>query len=474
MYITTIKKELLQNILSLRYALTFFLFLALTLTATVVRTQIYKKQVTDHFTFINQQRASMDAVETDYQSEWLGIMVEKAPNPLAIFASGLENEMTRSFSMSSEVMPAAEPRKLTNPSFQYFIQLDFALIVNIVCSLLALLLIFDAVCGERESGTLKMLLSGPLPRDVIIVSKLCAGLLTLMVPLTISWVLSLVYVTGIAGIGFSPEQIERLAWLAVLSAAYIGLFFALGMAISCWTQRSATALAGCLFCWIIAVLAIPNLVPMAVKRLAPIPPQSKIALEAHAIQESVWKVDMPKWREEMGSSGRYDDIEKLNSDLYPRVWAETQKRTEALDRYCSSRIARQLNYHQQLSRLSPSASYLYASTHLAQTGVPDFLAILNDVDQFQRAYLEIAGQQREAKRPIREALDERIRKDPKLMMTEKLHNPYDPALWPKFDPKDIALAKTLNQCWIDIVLLFGLMVFFFFAAFVGFLRYDVR
>jgi ABC-type transport system involved in multi-copper enzyme maturation permease subunit len=339
-----------------------------------------------------------------------------------------------------------------------------ALVINMVCSLLALLLIFDAICGERERGTLKVLLAGPVARDIIIVSKLVAGLITLLVPLLLSWVISLVYVLVVQRVQLTADQLGRFGWIVGLSAIYIAFFFSLGMAVSCWVQRSATALAVCLFCWVVFVLAVPNLVPMALRHFAPVPPQTKILLEKEAASRAAWG-HANEWYVELMEAGEYDDVETVWEVIGKRAREQTNKGIEKIDRFNSSMVQRQLALNQQISRVSPSASYVYAATQLAGTGIRDYLRHLADGDAYKRAYQEVQSQQEEARL---EQLKHKTRTE------QPEFDAYDPSLWPKFEPTQYSLANALNQCWVDIVMLAGGTILLFLLSFIGFIRYDAR
>ena len=72
-----------------------------------------------------------------------------------------------------------------NPYLSIFPLFDASLIFKIVISILALLIAYDVVSGEREQGTLKLIVSGTISRSQILVGKLIAGLETLAIPITI-------------------------------------------------------------------------------------------------------------------------------------------------------------------------------------------------------------------------------------------------------------------------------------------------
>ncbi len=465
MYWTAVRKELLLNILSLRYSLVFLLFVGLTISATAVRTAIHQRQVVQHQEAERDMYEAMVSVHRFWQSRGLGIAVERTPNPLAIFATGLENEMTRSYSISEWALPRAGERKLPNPAFRYALNPDMVLVVNFVCSLLAVLLIFDAVSGERERGTLKVLLAGPLPRDVVIVSKIASGLFTLLVPLALSWALSIVWVVVIQGISLDLDQYARLAWLIGLSAIYIVFFFALGMAISCWTRRSATALAAGLFCWVILVLAAPNLIPLVVNHFAPIPPESKVTLQRDAFEEK-WRTEIQnKIYAELSASGKYDSDENaLWQELMRRRNEEERKEVEKIEKFHNSRVGRQLRLNQDMSRLSPSASYTYSSTNLAGTGLRDFLLLLDDVDGYQKAFMQAQEEQEQQRRE----------KGNSNQWWRFERDAYDPARYPPFQPRSVAMADVLRGAGLDILFLVGGTVVLLLVSVIGFMRYDPR
>lgn len=468
LFLTLLKKELLLNILTLRYGIISGIFLLLITSSVALRTHLYQKEVKDHQRAASLNLKNMETVERRWQSEGLGITVEKPPNPLSIFALGLENEMVRSFSLSSWFPPSTGLRKISGSSFRFFLQVDFLLVVNIVCSLLALLLVYDGICGEKEQGTLKVLLSGPLPRDLILLSKMVAGWLTLVLPLVMAFLLSSLYVLGVGKVAFSPTQNLQLFWIFVFSLLYLTFFFALGTAISAWVSKSATSLVWCLFAWVILVLAFPNLVPMLMKHFSPIPPQAKVVMEKEAIRRHVTEDLQPVWRQEMSVGGQYASISALLKELRQRMDEEIRLREAKIDRYHNSRIQNQVGLSQQGSRLSPSAGYVYAATEMAGTGVKDYLHLLASVDQVQKRYLE-----------VRTELWERSKKEEKekrkaLKPGERLRDAYDPKAWPMLEIRPVDIARVWNHATTDLLILAIYTVLLFLLSFVGFIRYDVR
>ena len=82
-------------------------------------------------------------------------------------------------------------------------------IVRIVLSLVAVLLTYDAISGEREQGTLKLILSNGVPRSTILLSKCIGGYVTLILPFLVPVLIALLILTMSESISFTGEDWSR-------------------------------------------------------------------------------------------------------------------------------------------------------------------------------------------------------------------------------------------------------------------------
>jgi ABC-type transport system involved in multi-copper enzyme maturation permease subunit len=459
-----LRKELLSNILSLRYGIVLCVFVLLTLAATAVRTHLYQKQTQDHAEAQQERTHIVERIHNAHFSEAIGHRVAAPPSRLAIFANGLEDEMTRPADFSGIITwniydrsdLKVGLRRHAVPSYRYGLRLDIVTIINLVASLFALLLVFDGVCGEKENGTLKLLLSGPLPRDTVILSKMAAGAITLLVPLVISWAASVLYVTVAAGVALDTEHLVRVLLMAGLSCLYVTVCFSVGVAVSVLVHRSATALAACLSLWVFVVLLIPNMVPLLVSQFVPAPSQSKILAEKDAIHLDLFEKELPKMRDRLNQESTY------SSDMIwfalTRVFRlELHRRTARVDEFHTSRISRQVRVNEALSRCSPSAAYLFAAARCAGSAPRDYLRHVRALTGYERRYLGVREDQNKA-----------------MVDDGRGRAPLDASLWPAFVPASEPLDRTLAGCWLDVALLCSMAVVFLLLAYVRFLRYDVR
>jgi ABC-type transport system involved in multi-copper enzyme maturation permease subunit len=468
MFLTCLRKELLLNLTSARAVLTLALLVTAMMAATVVRTRIYQAQARD----FQQAQAALPEVRglacRASSSLYTGSMAAKAPNPLAIFAGGVENEMSRSVRFSyAEWMTDAEPllgnRALNSPAFRQLFMPDALLLVALIGSLFALVLVFDAVCGEQELGTLRLLLAGPLPRDTLLAAKVAAGLITITVPLLLAWAASLAWVVLQGHVPLALWQLGRVGLLAGVSVVFVCAFFALGIAVSAWTQRSATALGLCLLCWIGLALVLPSAVPVLARHVAPTPPASRIILEREVALRDITEHQQPLWIEQiMREKGVKGWGPVWEAGLAKMREQAIGRANERIERDYHARLKRQTELAQAVSRLSPVASFVSCATHLAGTGIADYHRYLADVDAFQLASTDARG-----------ALEQKSKDAAGKRDVYWDEIPLDPAGWPAFRPGVARLGDVVAACWLDVVLLAGTGVFFFLVAIAGFVRYRV-
>jgi ABC-type transport system involved in multi-copper enzyme maturation permease subunit len=328
---------------------------------------------------------------------------------------------------------------------------DFVYVVNVVLSLLAILFMFDAVCGERESGTLGLVLSNAVPRHALLLGKWIGGYLTLLVPFLLAVAGGLVYAASRGAL--EAGQLPRVVLLVVVACLYVAVFFNMSLFISTTTRRPATSLLVCLLVWVVSTLAIPNLAPVTAKILEPTPSLEKIRAEKAAVDR---EIDLKLRRLTLTSGelsyGRKIELaqENLNS--------ERERRKKRWDEYYEETRARQVRLAETLGRLSPSACWTYAATALADTGAG--------------AYEGLRGARKKLGEDLNELWDDLLDRRRKHPESE----------WPEITADEIPrlrvapprVGEAVRRALNDVLILGVLNVIFFMLAFAFFLRYDVR
>ncbi|MCK8518080.1 ABC transporter permease [Methanoculleus sp. 7T] len=116
---------------------------------------------------------------------------------------------------------------------------------------------FDLISGEREEGSLKVLLARPVFRDEIITGKVLGGAMTLALAtgLSLAITLGLLLLTG-----HLPRLLEFWLILVFGAVSFLYLFgcFGIGLAMSAVSRRSGEALLFALAAFFLLSLAVPT------------------------------------------------------------------------------------------------------------------------------------------------------------------------------------------------------------------------
>jgi ABC-2 type transport system permease protein len=157
---------------------------------------------------------------------------------------------------------------------QRFGELTAAVVLQLLIPLLIILLTFSTFAGERESGTLRQVLSlGVKPRDLAFGKALGAAgaVLVLLVPACVVGVLAL----ALAASGTSADGIAanagRFAVLTISYLLYFVAFLGVALAISAWSRAARTALIILFAFWILNGLLVPRAVADLAQKLHPAP-----------------------------------------------------------------------------------------------------------------------------------------------------------------------------------------------------------
>lgn len=282
MMMNLVKKELLNNLLSFRFIVSSVIVVLIMIISTVVLMQDYAKK---HDAYIQNLKAHYDeANDKDNYLELMfsGIGADRPPVPLQVFYTGVEKNPNR----SSMIFPFFKPRFMgelnINPVFPLFPVMDILFVVSIVLSLIAFVFSYDAVCGERERGTLKLLMSYSVPRDKIILAKWIGGYISLAIPYITGAVIATMIVYLNPRISYDGQEWLAYALTVVVSLVFIGVMYSVGIFVSVWSKRGATSISILLFLWVVFVLMIPNAVPFIVDKIKPIDSYSSVMSQIKA------------------------------------------------------------------------------------------------------------------------------------------------------------------------------------------------
>lgn len=129
----------------------------------------------------------------------------------------------------------------------------------LIGGLLALLLSFNTVSGERDRNTLKLLTSYPLHRDSIITGKFMAGIFTLTIASAAAFMVASAVIIGMTGAAVTGAAAARILLMLGGTVIYMSCIYGLGTLLSTVFNDSSTALTGGILVLVLSALVIPQM-----------------------------------------------------------------------------------------------------------------------------------------------------------------------------------------------------------------------
>jgi ABC-type transport system involved in multi-copper enzyme maturation permease subunit len=459
-----IRKEILSHILSLRFGVTFVLFFLLIFASIYVTVDEYLLEQRRCDSRVRVYKQKLDEILAEKQ-DWgphgrldllFGVEGKRDAVPVSALSwlgQGVQAVMPEGIKSKPWEFQTIDRGLTRNPLLGLLPTPDFLYVVNVVLSLLSILFMFDAVCGEKETGTLRLTLSNSVPRSTILLGKWIGGYVTLLVPFLIAMGSGIGYAWFHGALEGGSEAGARILLLMLLACLYIAVFFNLSLFISTTTHHSATSLLVCLLLWVVFILAIPNLAPVTAKILEPTPSLQQIEGEKRAIDVEIEK-RIQRLTLTSGELSYGDKIDKAKEKLE----LEGKHRKGRWDSLYKDTCQNQMDLAQLFGRISPSPCWVYAAAALTNTG-PDVYQRLMEATQrltetfqkFNDDYWKAGPKPGEKNMP--------------LIKAEQL--PSLRLIYP-------TVQEVVKSSLFDVLLLIILNVVFFMLAFTFFLRYDVR
>jgi len=473
---TLIAKEIRANFLSFRFLASFvILFVVVAITAAVL-TGDYSRALDDY----SQRRAEIEKYLRTYAhfNRIGGILRQtQPPIPFQTLVRGLTADVNME-EFDNDPLPVMFPL------------IDLTFIVTILMSLIALILSYDAVCGEKEDGTLKLMLSNGLPRSKIVLAKFAGGVLTVAVPFLVSLAAGMIIILLHPGVDWTGVSWGALGLIVAGAILYVSVFYLIGILISSTHRSSASSIMTSLFVWVLLILIVPNLSPYLSSFLSPAPSRIKVYREVSRIYDT----DRDELARKLRAEYRAEVLKQYPVLAERLTEAEVKKRVAEdsayktayeTDRAAAQRAVDEANRIQDekgklltndlrqreeaqtglarlISMVSPLADFSYLATDLSSTGTEnmahfDRLAEVWD-HAFYRDYRPKKIKEFKAKYPTADEWNTFID------MTDS----------PRFQYVEERLGGRVKAALAPFAVLLGYCVVLFAAAYAAFVRYDAR
>ena len=288
MLTTLIRRELLDNLMTFRFAVAVFIMLLLVVANTVVLIKDHEQRLASHNAAVKDHQRQLQEKKT-YSAGTEKLFVDRPPNPLSIFNIGFDKQLGNEIQVSHTYVPSlwdAGMHGSDNPFMDMFASMDIVFIFEVILSLLALIFAYDTLAGEHERGTLRLVLTSHVRRGHILLAKYISAMLCLLVPLLMSLLLSVILLTTTTAISLNTDDFLRIGGIILTTIVYLSVFYLIGMLISAATHRTRTALMLSMFVWGFLVLVYPNMILAVVPQ--PEAPQAHRASAFNQI-EQMWE-----------------------------------------------------------------------------------------------------------------------------------------------------------------------------------------
>ncbi len=198
--------------------------------------------------------------------------IQRKPNPLSIFNVGAEKFGANmvNIELANPIWPGqTQKRGSDNPFLSIFWGVDVVFIFKILLSILTLLFAYNTISGEREDGTLRLVLSNAISRNTFVLGKYLGGMLSLFPIVLVSLMAALLIAQSSPATLFDGKDIARILLIFVLSLLYVSIWYLLGLLLSIWTKEATTTLILSMFIWVILTVVHSNVTAFAVEKFPP-------------------------------------------------------------------------------------------------------------------------------------------------------------------------------------------------------------
>ncbi len=499
-----IQREFVSNVLTSRFMIGIVVCLLSTAVAVFVQVDDYEKRLTGYNTAVRE--AETEAQTWELYSK-IKPKAHRKPNPLGIFNVGTENfgantvtvELGKPiFEFNFPIWAApTQKRGSDNPFLAMFLTVDVIFIFKFVLSALAILFAYNTISGEREDGTLKLVLSNAIPRDTIVFGKYLGGMLSLFPIVLMSLIVALLIAFSSPVIAFDGNDILHIVAIFGVSLLYVSTWYLLGLVLSVWTRQAATTLILSMFIWVILTSVHSNVVAFAVEKFPPLPVKHEFTFfqpaaevweqfrkERDAYRKQRGYEDLQKsisWEPETilrlvntsSMSGGYfivesyevTNVSKADTTIFQEILGyQEQLRVEAADKAekilnkPAEERERNAKFADALSRISFADTYHFAVGTIAGTDRQRY----NDFIESSRAY----------KREIVAYLKDKKAFSSRAWFSNDKGNAELTDL-PVFQHRRLSISESLSRASMDILILLAWNIVLFMVAYVSFLRYDL-
>ena len=441
---TIIKREILEYLKSAKFLIGLGITLALAVGSTVINVQDYKGRLQDY-----------QAAGQEMKSDRFYQHLYRQPQVLSTLIQGKDRRLGNSITVTYLASPSTPSGYMGEGTSQYhrlvsgFAAVDFAFIVRVVLSLLVIFIAYNAVSEEKSSGTLKLTLSNPMPRDQLLLGKFLGGWFVIMGSLAVAALASLILVLSHSFIAFASGEWTRFLAFIGVSVLYLTVFYTISLFVSVLVNRPSISLMILLQAWVFLIVIYPNLGIIAAENLFKLPSQEQLAQQKVAAFQP-YEAEQKKVQEAFSQGVQKGEVSKELSLRNIDLWAKRADLEHQVDEEFGRKLTAQTNLARAISGLSPAVLFDQAAERYGRTGLAEYERFMREVYRYWQQHVERS----------------------KLMYTDREAYKKAPAI--EFRVPVETTAEAFAATWLAWLLLAFFSLAFFALGYTAFLKKDVR
>jgi ABC-type transport system involved in multi-copper enzyme maturation permease subunit len=262
-----ILKRMRLNILSLRFLYSLVLMVGLAALSGVITSQDLKTRMQYAQARESEWKSALETARTYNTTYGQAILM---PPTLNVIAEGVGDRFGMIARVFGQFGGVRVGGRAQSNRLLALLPMDLSHIVGLILSLVAILLTYDSISGDRESGTLRLILSYRVARSTLFISEYLAAVITVVVvlaPAVLAWLLA-ARTTGL--VSFTPDEWGRLTVFLIAIVLFISIYVTTGLVVSSMLRESVTSLMWGLLIWVVSTSLYPSLAAWSAIQIKPI------------------------------------------------------------------------------------------------------------------------------------------------------------------------------------------------------------
>jgi ABC-2 type transport system permease protein len=262
---------------------------------------------------------------------------------------------------------------------------DLAFVMLFFYPLLILAVTYDLTSGDRDNGTLRMLLAQPVQLKTLVMGRLLTRATAVVLPALVIPVVGLWFTGGTIG----PAALGRLGLWTLGVLGYGAFWFALAVGVNAFGRPPALNALGLAGAWLVLVVLVPSLINVGVATAYPLPSRvqfvnaTRIATDDARVKGSRllsrFLEDHPTLQAKGQTMENFDILQAARDE-------EVARQLEpVVDRY-NAQLARQQAAVSTLRYLSPAALTQSVLFEAAGTSPSRYQHFYAQVDRFHEQW----------------------------------------------------------------------------------------